>query len=154
MSETEVITENVKCRNVYYPLSTEGGGEEITIQSERDNCDINLIVRRHAQTGMWTHLNPRQPHYGDFTGAKDLHAAIEQVREATENFAELPAAVRAAANNDPVQFLEMCADEAAFDHLVDEGLPVSDTYESPYREEEPEPPAPATGEVTHTPEND
>lgn len=93
-----------------------------TKQSFKDDCDINLIVKRHAQRGMWDHLAPHTPTYGDFTGATDLQDAIFKVDEANRDFMTLPAVLRAAVNNDPVQLLEALASEEATNDLIELGL--------------------------------
>ena len=118
------------------------GDQVITKQSMKDTVDINRIVARQGQTGLWDHLNPRTPTYGDVSGAVSLQEAFEQARDANESFMELPAQVRALANNDPVQFLAMLADEEATQALVEAGLPIVEP-------QEPETaPAPVTPEAT------
>lgn len=112
-------------------------------QSFRDDCDINLIVKRHAQTGMWSHLNPRQPTYGDFTQSTALREAIDLVGRAEKDFASLPARVRALVDNDPAKFLEAMAIPEAVHELAAAGLPMGDGYEPP-KPPEPIPTAPAT----------
>lgn len=108
-----------------------GAGPSKAKQAFAKDCDINLIVKRHAERGMWDHLAPRTPLYGDFSKALELQDAIEAVRAAEADFMSLPAAVRAAVDNDPVQFLQAMADEGGFHHLVQNGLPVADTYRAP-----------------------
>lgn len=92
-----------------------------------DQCDLNRIVKRYAQTGVWDHLSPRQPTYGDFTGARSLDEAYELVRQAEEEFYSLPADVREKAANDPVRFLEMLASEDGAEILRQAGLPIGDS---------------------------
>lgn len=115
-------------------------GPSKTIQSMRDDCDVNLIVKRHASTGLWSHLAPTEPIYGDFTQATDLQTAIERVDQAEASFMELPAAVRQRCLNDPVEFLKLIAAEDTFAELVKLGLPVADTYVDPTATPAPEPP--------------
>lgn len=114
----------IKSRTTYHPGSDYVSGQLLTKQSFREGCDINFIVRQHAQTGMFTHLNPIAPTYGDNSAAVDLQTSIQAVRDAQANFEQLPAAVRQAASHSPVQLLEMLGNEEAFAHLVDVGLPV------------------------------
>lgn len=109
------------------PVRATIGTESRTKQAFTKECDINLIVKRHAQRGMWDHLNPRQPTYGDFTGAQDLHEATELVKAATENFMELPAEVRKLANHDPVELLRALADREKTMELENAGLPIEET---------------------------
>ena len=124
---------------------TEGGAK----QSFKDDCDVNLIVKRHAQTGMWDHLNPRMPTYGDNSGAMELQDAIETVRNATDEFWALPAEVRAICNNDPVVFMQEVNDPVGVLALAEAGLPMADGWEPPAPAEVP---AEEGGETPPTPE--
>ena len=94
--------------------------------SFKDDCDINLIVKRHASTGMWEHLAQTQPTYGDNSAAVDLGTAFQAVKDAEAAFLQLPAEVRAVVNHDPVLFLEALSDEMGFELMVEAGLPVPD----------------------------
>lgn len=117
----------------------------LTKQSMVDECNINLIVERHLSTGFWTHVNPVLPAYGDFSLASDLADSIAAVRLATDSFDELPGSVRAAAQNNPVQFLEMVANEEGYATLLAAGLPTDPVPEPPAGPIAPppiEPPAP------------
>lgn len=98
------------------------GGEAITQQHMKDDCDINIIIKRHAETGNISHLNPKSPLYMDCTGVRDLQGAIRLVEEAEDNFATLPSAVRKACQNDPVAFIEMLYTEAGTAELSEAGL--------------------------------
>lgn len=116
----------IKSRHSYFPGREYVPGELMTKQSFKEQCDINFIVKQHASTGLWSHLNPVAPTYGDVSGAVDLQGSIQAVRNAQADFGALPATVRALAANNPVQFLEMLGNEEAFAHLVAAGLPVED----------------------------
>lgn len=125
----------VKSRNEpHQRLVKDTGVLSRTKQSFKDDCDINLIVKRHAQRGMWDHLAPHTPTYGDFTGATDLQDAIFKVDEANRDFMTLPAALRSAVNNDPVQLLEALASEEGTEELIQLGLKIEEEQE-PEREE-------------------
>lgn len=97
-------------------------GPSRTKQDQKEDCDINLIVRRHAQTGFVNHVTRRVPTYGDVSEMVSLQDALEEVRAAQDEFEGLPAAVRAAALNDPVRFLELLASEEGVEVLRDAGL--------------------------------
>lgn len=77
----------------------------VVVQSEKDNTDINVIVRRFGVTGQ-VPVSLRTPEYGDFSGVFDFQTAMNVVREAQENFAELPAALRRRFHDNPQEFLE------------------------------------------------
>lgn len=82
-----------------------------TQQNFKDECDINVIMERFGKTGQ-VPANMRIPTYEDFTGVSDFHSAMNAVREASENFMELPAKVRARFDNDPQLFLEFVSNDA------------------------------------------
>lgn len=93
-----------------------------THQSFKDECDINVVMRRYANNGQFPNTNPMQPTYGDFTNSTDYLQARLQVGEAMDEFMQLPSAVRAACDNDPAKFLDMCADPERLEELQDLGL--------------------------------
>lgn len=109
-----------------------------TIQSGKDDADINVIVRRFNVTGQ---LPPpgRIPQYGDYTGVTDFHTAMNVVRQAEEAFLSLPAVVRLRFGNDPQQFLEFCQDSKNNDELRKMGLanPEDTAMLSPKPEDRP-----------------
>lgn len=75
-----------------------------TKQSFKDECDINVIMRRYAATGQVDHLNQRSPMYGEIP-ATDFMAAMQLVVEAKHQFDALPSAVRDRFANDPARLL-------------------------------------------------
>lgn len=101
---------------------TPGGGETQTQQNAKDDCDINIIIKRHTRTGNISHLNPATPLYVDCTQVRDLQGAIQLVEEAEDNFATLSASVRKACENDPIQFLQMIQTQEGVDILDEAGL--------------------------------
>lgn len=100
------------------------GRNMLTKQSQKQECDLNYIVKQHASTGLWPHLTARNPTYGDVSMATDLQSAFDLVQRAEDDFDTLPAEVRAACNNNPVKLLEALADPKLAQVLVDHGLPL------------------------------
>lgn len=92
-----------------------------TIQSGKDDADINVIVRRFGVTGQ---LPPvlRMPSYGDFMGVNDFQSAMNVVRASEEAFMELPSAVRAKFGNSPQAFLDFASNPDNIDELRKMGL--------------------------------
>lgn len=80
-------------------------------QHEKDECDINTIVRRFGLTGELP-SGVRMPQYGDFTGITDYHSALNAVRASADSFMQLPADVRSRFNNDPAAFVDFCMNDA------------------------------------------
>lgn len=92
-----------------------------TVQDQRDEVDINTIVRRFGLTGKLPD-DVRTPQYGDFTNIGTFHEACNVVAEANEMFEELPAELRARFDNDPEKYVEFCIDERNLPEMVKLGL--------------------------------
>lgn len=97
-------------------------------QHERDECDINTIVRRFGLTGELPN-GVRAPSYGDFTEATDYHTAMNAVIAANNSFMQLPADVRARFNNDAGAFVDFCSDDKNRDEAKKLGLIVGSSSE-------------------------
>ena len=112
----------------------------LTKQSFKEECDINNIVCKFAKTGLLEHVALSKPKFGDFLGVSDFQTALNQVIEVEESFDALPAKVRARFNNQPVEFLEFCADEKNHDEMLELGLiePSPLSYPKGSAEAEPE----------------
>ena len=94
----------------------------MTKQAEKDRTDVNLIMRRFAQTGQLPTAS-RMPSYGDFTNVDSYQAAVATVRRAEAAFRALPADLRDRYRNDPVELLRAAeSDPDFFSKLVAEGL--------------------------------
>jgi len=97
------------------------GTEVITKQSHKDECDINVIVRRAHRAGEWP-PNQKKPSYGDFSAVPDFQEAMNLVLRAEEQFASLPAAVRDRFSNDPARFLAFANDPNSAEEMIRLGL--------------------------------
>lgn len=82
------------------------------VQASKDECDINVIVRRFGLTGQLPQ-GARLPTYGDFAEGViyDYGSALRAVREADAAFMALPAQIRSHFANDAGSFVEFCSDE-------------------------------------------
>lgn len=81
-------------------------GPSMTKQSFADQVDIKKIMDKHRKTGMVTHINSRQPFYGDVSNVTSYQEALLVVQKAEELFAGMSAKVRARFGNDPAQMIE------------------------------------------------
>lgn len=97
-----------------------------TKQSFKNECDINLIMKRfkniHGDNFLDVNRAALGGAYEDLVGIPDYRSAIEQIRRADEVFMALPSQLRLTFNNDPVYFLDFVQDPKNFDHLVNLGL--------------------------------
>lgn len=97
-------------------------GETMTKQSMKNECDINVIMKKFEKTGVVTHLNERQGNYVDFSEGFDFHSCMNRVKAATDMFMTLPASLRGHFNNDPGYFLEFVSNPANEGAMIDLGL--------------------------------
>lgn len=83
----------------------QSGQKSRTVQSEKDNCDINHIMERFNRTGKLPTMQTLPPNYGD-ARVVDFQTAQQIVKDAKTQFNQLPANTRKAFGNDPQAFLE------------------------------------------------
>lgn len=83
----------------------------LTQQNQREEADINEIVRRFGITGQLP-VSIRAPVFGDFGDVFDFQSAQNAIVEARQSFEALPAKVRERFNNDPQKLVEFCSDES------------------------------------------
>lgn len=95
----------------------------LTQQHEKDEADINEIVRRFGVTGELPYVTA-PPTFGDFTEAVDYHTAMNVIARANAAFAELPADVRYEFHNDPGLFVAFCEDKKNLPRLRELGLAI------------------------------
>lgn len=95
--------------------------ESLAVQSSRDECDINTIVKRFGLTGELPG-DVDMPQSGDYSGIGDFHSAMNVVRQAQEEFLRVPADIRARFANDPQAFSEFFNDPANQDEAIRLGL--------------------------------
>jgi len=92
-----------------------------TKQSFKDECDINLIMRRYMASGEMPVLNNNAPQYLDATGY-DYQEAMQFIAGAKSLFGEMPSEIRNKFQNDPAQFLDFCSNEKNRPEMAEMGL--------------------------------
>lgn len=80
-----------------------------TKQSFKDECDINVLMKRYEDTGSLEHVNKRVALYRDVT-AENFQDAMELLANARGAFMDLPASVRDRFDNDPAKMLAFVED--------------------------------------------
>lgn len=93
-----------------------------TKQSHKDECDINVILRKYDKTGLITHVNTAAAQYGDFTEINEYQESLNLVINAQNAFDELPSSIRKKFGNDPGAFFEFVTDPANEAACVEMGL--------------------------------
>lgn len=95
----------------------------LAVQSQKEESDINEIVRRFGLTGKLPE-NVRVPQYQDFEDVFDFQSAMNAVAAANQSFSAMPAEVRFRFGNDPQRFLEFCSKEENIPEMIKLGLAV------------------------------
>lgn len=101
---------------MYEPRQDETENDNRTVQSFKDQTDINTIVGRAARAGTLSHLEQWGGTYGDFSDF-DFFEAQTKLAQAREIFDQLPSEVRREFANDPSQFFAYANDPANADRL-------------------------------------
>lgn len=98
--------------------------DSLAVQSQRDEADINVIVKRFGLTGSLP-VDLRVPVSEDYREAEfDLGVALRFVNEANKAFMQMPADVRARFGNDPEVFVKFVENPENVDECVRLGLAV------------------------------
>lgn len=93
-----------------------------TKQSFKDECDINVIMRRYEATGILPGMERMAgARYVDCTGA-DFQAAQMLVASAKSMFNELPSRIRDRFGNDPQKLMEFLEDGRNLEEARELGL--------------------------------
>lgn len=111
-----------------------------TKQSFKDECNINNIMAKYIRTGTIDFVNKHQAQFGDCRGLDNYQEALNTIQQATETFADMPAALRKRFNNNPGEFLEFVEDPSNREEAVFLGL-----INKPATPVAAPAPAPATG---------
>lgn len=94
----------------------------LAVQSERDECDINTIVKRFGLTGNLPY-GVDVPAYDDYSMIpSDYHQALNFVMAADDTFMEMPASVRSRFDNDAGKFLDFVNNDSNYDEAIALGL--------------------------------
>lgn len=117
-----------------------------TIQSDKDGCDVNLILKKFRTTGVMTNLAQRTPLSGDFSQTHSYHDAMNAILAAQESFQALPAGLRKRFSNDPGQFVNFLDDPSNLPEAIRLGL-VSDPQASRVPQGSESDPIPASKEA-------
>lgn len=97
------------------------GGPSLTVQSQSEDADINVLMKRFGVTGKFPE-NPRIPEYGDFSQVRDFRSAWDACAKAADDFMQYPADFRARFDNDPQMFLQFVSDPVNIPEMRKLGL--------------------------------
>ena len=107
--------------NLGPPVRFKCVGRSRTKQSERDACNINLIMAKYVKTGLIAHVNRFGGDYS-FATSVSFHDAMNIVTKADSMFADLPAEVRRRFNGEPGEFLDFVQNPENLEEMRELGL--------------------------------
>jgi len=124
-----------------YPTPT------LTKQSFRDECDVNMIVRKFERTGELP-VGPAAATYADVSNTPDFQNQMDRIAHVRSEFDDLEVHQKMAFNNDPEQLLAALDDPNQLGLLRDLGLVEGEA------EPKPTPPVPTASPEAPTPESE
>lgn len=92
-----------------------------TQQHMADECDINLIIKRHTPEQLQNIATQNEGRYGDATSLQ-YHEAQNIITNANTMFEELPSDIRKNFNNDPATFLDFTSDKNNHEEMREMGI--------------------------------
>lgn len=120
-------------------------GSETPVQQQfKDECDINVLMKRYQKTGLFPQNPALTPRYVSNIEMPDYQQALAIVMTAKDEFASLNSELRKRFDNDPAKFFAYVSDPANGDELVKLGL----------REAAKPEPGPVRVEVVNPPSDD
>lgn len=97
-------------------------GESMTQQHFAEESEINNILRSHDRNGVIEHIHKGNAIYADFSNITDLSDALHQIKEAQEEFLNVPSEIREKFQNDAGKFFKFASDPENIDELRKMGL--------------------------------
>lgn len=92
----------------------------MTDQSFKDDCDVNLILKRFMKTGQ--QLPPVTGRYADVSEVPNLDVALTQLNQAQSLFDNLSSDIRKRFGNSPVELVNFLKNPENYDEGVKLGL--------------------------------
>lgn len=118
-------------------------GESLTQQSHAAAADVRNIIKQYDRTGLIANVNKGIAQYGDYSEINEYAEALNMVREAEQNFAEIPSHIREQFNNNAGLFFEFATDPKNSEKMIEMGLAKApETVVEVTPKSEPAPPAP------------
>ena len=118
-------------------------GESLTQQSHAAAADVRNIIKQYDRRGLIANVNKGIAQYGDYSEINEYSEALNMVREADENFQQLPSHIREQFNNNAGLFFEFATDPKNSEKMIKMGLKKAPIIvEEATPKSDPAPPAP------------
>lgn len=107
-----------------------------TKQSMKDECDINLILKRYQATGVISHVSSKQPIFADVSNFDTYDKCLAYINKAEDAFNALPSELRLKLDNNPQNLVSFIKDPKNYDDCIRLGIFNKPVKESVPRVEE------------------
>jgi len=97
-------------------------GDSLTQQSHASAADVRNIIKQYDRTGLIANVNKGIAQYGDYSEINEYAEALNMVRSANENFAQLPSHIREQFNNNAGLFFEFATNPKNSEEMIKMGL--------------------------------
>lgn len=95
-----------------------------TQQQFKDQCDINLIMKKYRETGQISHLKQNRGQFLDVSNIPSYQEALNTVISAQNSFQSLPSDVRKKFGNDPQNMIDFLSDNSNDTEAIKLGLKI------------------------------
>ncbi len=145
--EPRVSEDNIdyrgKQRSLYWSVNEDPSE---TVQSDREQADIESILKSHGAGTFYEHLDRAEKQFMDVNQFEDYTEVMREARRADVEFMKLPPKVRNIFHNDVAEWLDAAHDEDKADAIA-EAIGVEVERAEPEKVATPEVPAVAVEPV-------
>lgn len=125
MNKKSKLEKTITFRSAYSPpmkfvFNTEG--DSLTQQHFKEECEVINIIKKHDRNGIIEHVQRGKARYGDFSEVKDYRQALDLVKNAQEEFMQIPSDIRKKFENDPGKFYEFVSNPENKSELIEMGF--------------------------------
>lgn len=108
-----------------WPVTDFKGDKGFAVQADREDADINSIVKRFLKSGQLPPSVKGNPFYGDVSEFGNLQESLMKVQEAHDLFMQYPAEMRERFDNKAENLIDFLADEGNREEALKLGLIVA-----------------------------
>uniref|UniRef100_UPI00404854FC hypothetical protein n=1 Tax=Flavobacterium sp. TaxID=239 RepID=UPI00404854FC len=102
-------------------------GPSLTQQHFKEETLINNIIKKHDKNGIIESVARGNARYGDFSLVQDYKTSLDTIRDANDNFMEIPSEIRKKFNNNAGEFFNFVQDPNNQSELIKMGLATAST---------------------------
>jgi len=92
-----------------------------TQQSQKEQCDVNNVIRRYKKGETITQVSNFEHQFGDMTGV-EFKTAMDMIASAKSSFEQMPSKIRKRFENSPQKLLEFMENSDNRDEAIELGI--------------------------------